>query len=125
MSRILEDNALESIVLGIGVNIFKAPELAVCLNDVAKEPVYVNKVRDTILDKFSYYYEQWQEKGFAPIREEWLKQAHGLGETITARLPDQSHKGIFQGLTEEGGLILKTDEGEEKIIHAATVHFGE
>lgn len=29
------------------------------------------------------------------------------------------------GLREDGGLILKQDNGVEKIIHAAEVHFGE
>lgn len=124
LESIIRDNTLNAIVLGMGVNIFKAPEFCVALNDVAKEPVYVNKVRDVILDKLSYYYDLWQEKGFAPIREAWLKQAHGLGESITARLPAESFKGVFKGLTEDGSLILDMD-GQEKIIHAAEVHFGE
>lgn len=121
----LKDNQLEGIVLGIGVNIFKAPELAVGLNDVAEIPVYVNMVRDNILDKLSYYYEFWQKKGFAPIRTAWLKQAHGLDQPITARLPSESFKGIFKGIDDGGSLILELEDGTEKIIHAAEVHFGE
>lgn len=120
----MKANKLEAVVVGMGLNIFKAPELAVGLNDVAEIPVYVNTVRDNILDKLSYYYEFWQKKGFAPIREAWLKQAHGLDQPMSARLPDVTYKGIFRGITEEGGLILETEEGE-KIIHAAEVHFGE
>lgn len=119
----IRDNKLESLVLGIGINIFKAPDLAVALNDVAKEPVYVNKVRDMVLEKLAYFYGAWQEKGFAPIREAWLKEAYGLNEPMTARLPDVSHKGVFKGLTQDGSLILGTEDGE-KIIHAAEVHFG-
>ena len=121
----IKDNALDSIIAGIGVNIFKAPELAIGLNDIAESPVYVNVVRDDILNKLSYYYELWQEKGFAPIREEWLNGAHGLGEPLTARLPSVSHQGIFKGITEAGSLILEMAEDGEKIIHAAEVHFGE
>lgn len=120
----MKKNKLEAVVVGMGLNIFKAPELAVGLNDIAEMPVYVNAVRDNILDKLSYYYEFWQKKGFAPIREAWLKQAHGLDQPMTARLPDAEFKGIFKGITEEGSLILETDDGE-KIIHAAEVHFGE
>ena len=120
----VKGNQLNAIVLGIGVNIFKAPELAVGLNDIAREPVYVNKVRDVTLEKLSYYCDLWQEKGFAPIREAWLKQAQGLGKPMTARLPTESFKGVFKGLTEVGSLILD-EEGTDKIIHAAEVHFGE
>jgi len=121
----IADNKLEAIVLGMGVNIFQPPELATSLNAVSEIPVYVNTVRDNILDKLSYYYEFWQKKGFAPIREAWLKQAHGLGQPITARLPNASYKGVFKGLTEDGSLILTMDDGTEKIIHAAEVHFGD
>lgn len=118
----IRENKLNAIVAGIGLNIFKAPDLAVALNDIAKEPVYVNKVRDNILDKLAIYYGLWQEKGFAPIHEAWLKQAHGIGQPITARLPEKSFKGVFKGMTEEGSLILDMD-GTDKIIHAAEVHF--
>lgn len=121
----MKDNKLDSIILGMGLNIFTKPELSICLNDVAKEPVYINAVRDTVLDKLSYYYSLWQEKGFAPILEAWLKQAHGMGEPITARLPKETYKGIFKGVTPDGGLILEQENGEENIIHAAEVYFGE
>lgn len=65
----------------------------------------------------------WREKGFAPIREAWLKQAHGLGQPMTARLPQESFKGIFKGIQEDGSLILVNDNHQEQIIHAAEVHF--
>ncbi len=123
-SNLNKDNALESIVLGMGVNIFNAPELAVSLNNVAEIPVYVNKVRDNILDKLSYYYDFWEKRGFAPIRDLWLEQAYGLDQSMTARLPNETYKGIFKGITEEGSLILSLDDGVEKVIHAAEVHFG-
>jgi BirA family biotin operon repressor/biotin-[acetyl-CoA-carboxylase] ligase len=120
----IRENKLNAIVAGIGLNIFKAPDFATDLNQIAKEPVYVNKVRDEFLDKLGETYEIWQEKGFAPIREAWLKQAHGLGNPITARLPDKSYKGVFKGLTDDGSLILDQD-GTDRIIHAADVHFGD
>ncbi len=119
----LHDNSLDSVVIGMGLNIFKAPDLAVSLNDIAEEPVYINKVRETVLDKLSHYYGEWQESGFAPIRKIWLNQAHGLNEPMTARLPQDKFKGIFKGIDEAGSLILTMDEGD-KIIHAGDVHFG-
>jgi len=119
----IKQNKTDAVIVGTGLNIFKAPELAVGLNDVSEIPVYVNTVRDNILDKLSYYYKFWQKKGFAPIREAWLKQAHGLDQPMSARLPDKSEKGVFRGITDDGSLILETEAGE-KIIHAAEVHFG-
>ncbi len=121
----ITDDKLDGLVVGIGVNVFNAPELATCLNEVAKEPVYVNKVRDTILEELDKAYSLWQEEGFAPIRAKWLENAHGIGQEITARLPNESFNGIFSGLNDDGGLILEQDNGDQKIIHAAEVHFGE
>lgn len=120
----IKDNELNGIILGMGVNIFHAPELAMNLERVSTKPVYVNVVRDEILEKLSYYYSLWQEKGFAPIREKWLDQAHGIGSAMTARLPTENHKGVFKGITLEGSLILENEDGNEQIIHAAEVHFG-
>ena len=119
----LDHKGIMHMVVGVGVNIFNAPDLATSLNDVAHEAIYVNKVRDKILDKLSETYILWQEKGFAPIRQMWLNEAYCLDEPITARLKGGSHQGVFKGLSEDGALVLGMEDGSEKEIHAAEVHF--
>ena len=119
----LKDESLDNVVIGIGLNIFNAPDFAVCLNDVAKDPVYVNVVRDKVLMELASVYDVWQAQGIAPIRLKWLSKAHGLGQTITARLSNETHKGVFEGLSEDGALILKMDNDERKFISAGEVHF--
>jgi BirA family biotin operon repressor/biotin-[acetyl-CoA-carboxylase] ligase len=121
----MKKDALESLIVGIGVNIFNKPQLAICLNDVAKDPVYVNKTRDNILDCFSRWYETWVQHGFAPVREAWLEKAYGLDKTITARLPDISYEGRFESVTENGAMVLRMKNGAERVITAAEIHFGE
>ena len=116
-------NTLKSVCVGVGVNIFTAPDLAVSLNQVANQPVYVNKVRDQILAEIGKMYTLWQDKGFAPIREIWLNQAYGLNKPITARLSGATYQGVFSGVGEDGALLIKMDDGQEKHIHAAEVHF--
>jgi len=120
-----KNRMLDYIAVGMGMNIFNKPDLATCLNDVARGPVYINKVRDGFLSKLSYYYELWQEKGFAPILELWLKSAHGLNQPITARLPKSEIKGVFKSVDEDGALVLELPDGSLKIIHAGEVYFGE
>ncbi|CAG0907212.1 unnamed protein product, partial [Cyprideis torosa] len=117
----MSDGVLDGLVVGIGVNVFNAPDLATCLNKIAKEPVYVNKIRDVILEKLDEAYTLWQKEGFEPIRQKWLEQAHGLNQPITARLPKASYQGIFSGLTKEGSLVLTQEDGTEKIIHAGEI----
>lgn len=43
--------------------------------------------------------------GFAPLHEEWRSKAHGLGETV-----GYPETGVFVGLDEWGGMILKDGE---------------
>ena len=122
-SGILLEVEEEALIVGIGLNIFSKPDFAICLNDVAKEPLFINKVRDHILQEISHYYQQWQNDGIAAIRLNWLRQAHGLGNDITARLPKETYKGIFEGLSEDGALILKQENDERVFISAGEVHF--
>lgn len=124
-SNLQADGTIDSIVVGLGVNIFKAPDLAISLQDVAQSPVYVNVFRDAFLENFNTLYTLWQNKGFAPIRETWLKQAHGLKEAITVRLPKETFKGTFDGLNEDGALRMLLEDGSRRTVQAGEVHFGD
>ena len=61
---------------------------------------------------------------FAAIRSEWLSRATHLGQEIEARLPDRTLSGVFENVDAEGGLVLRTPRGTERIA-AADIHFPE
>lgn len=61
--------------------------------------------------------------GFPAIRSAWLDRAHGLGRPVTARLSDRELTGRFDGLDNEGGLILTDAEGVMRIVHGGEVFF--
>ena len=50
---------------------------------------------------------RWSDDGFRPIFEAWLARADGRGSEITL----ETSTGTFLGLDEQGGLLLKTDDG--------------
>jgi BirA family transcriptional regulator, biotin operon repressor / biotin---[acetyl-CoA-carboxylase] ligase len=60
--------------------------------------------------------------GFQRIREDWLRHAAKLGETITARTMRDEHSGIFDTVDMDGNLVLITGTGP-LIIPAADVFF--
>lgn len=124
-SNIQADGRLDSIVLGVGVNIFKAPEFAISIQDVTKKPIYINIFRDDFLAALSEAYDLWQNKGFAPIREKWLKQAYGLNDIMTVRLPNETFKGTFEGVDETGALLVRLEDGAQRVVQAGDVHFGD
>lgn len=129
VSGILLESKLDShgrvdyLIVGTGINIFAPPEGAVGLDQIKREPVYVNKFRDLYLAKLLDRYTSWQNKGFAPVREAWLKQAHGIGQNMKIRLPEITYEGVFEGIDESGALIARID-GEQRIFTAGEVHFG-
>ena len=122
-SKLDKHGRVDYLVIGTGVNIFAPPEGAEGLDRIKREPVFVNKFRDLYLDKLKDRYTSWQNKGFAPIREAWLKQAHGLNKNMKIRLPESSYEGVFLGIDETGALIAEID-GARKSFTAGEVHFG-
>ncbi len=114
---------LDAVYVGVGVNVEKPPEGHIGLCDVAGGAVSVDACRDALLDNLAQWYGTWRQKGFAPVREAWLKQAHGVGQSVTARMPQGQEKGIFEGIDEQGALILRQDD-DVKAIQAAEIHFG-
>lgn len=111
------------LIIGTGVNIFAPPEGRAGLDMLKIKPIFVNKFRDEYLAALGATYALWQEKGFAPIREEWLQQAHGLGQPLTVRLPETSFAGLFDGIDDKGSLLLNVD-GAVRTFTAGEVHFG-
>ena len=111
------------LIVGTGVNIFAPPEGRAGLDSLKTKPIFVNVFRDEYLAALGRFYTVWREKGFAPIREEWLQQAHGKGGPLTVRLPEVSFSGLFDGIDDKGSLLLKTPDGL-RTFTAGDVHFG-
>ena len=64
----------------------------------------------------------FDELGFGPIRESWLKKAARLGEVITARTARDEIIGRFETVDEAGQLVLETPKGRV-MIPAADIYF--
>ena len=114
---------VDYLIIGTGLNIFAPPEGAVGLDSIKKDRLAVNTVRDIYLSNLLTCYKEWQEHGFAPIRDAWLKQAHGIGQPMRIRLPEMTYEGIFKGVDENGTLLADVN-GEIKKFTAGDVHFG-
>jgi BirA family biotin operon repressor/biotin-[acetyl-CoA-carboxylase] ligase len=60
--------------------------------------------------------------GFETLREAWLGRASGLGAPITARLPNETRQGVFEGVDASGALLLN-EQGHVRAIAAGEVFF--
>lgn len=119
------------IVTGIGVNLVHAPESvvledralpAISLNTVVEKPPSPDEFLNVLAAFMSSWQQVWNSQGFDPIRSAWLSRAIGLGQRISARLPNADHIGVFEDIDQNGSLVLRTNTSR-LVLPAADVYF--
>lgn len=115
---------VETLIVGMGVNIHAPPPERVGLQQVAADNkrVAIHRFRDEVLACFSDFYEGWRANGFAPVRRDWLQQAHGLNHKMSVRLPERTEKGIFRDIGPDGALMIETPGGKFLAVRAGEVY---
>lgn len=104
------------IVVGVGVNVASAPILpgraVTCLgaHNAASLPS-VEAIAHSILENFDNQRSRFEKAGFADIRAEWLRRALPLGTALAVSRGESYIYGLFNGLDEEGRLLLWTEHG--------------
>ena len=123
-SQVGEGGKLDWVVIGTGVNIESFPEHterpATCLREIGTG-IGVADVLGIYTGALAFWLARWEEAGFQPIRDAWLRRAIGLGEPIEVRLPNDTMTGTFDALDETGALILLTSHGR-RVIAAGEVY---
>lgn len=119
--------ALDWLAVGTGINLMSYPREvefpAVSLAEVLGHAPEPEDALQRLATCWSAWYETWMSKGFAPVREAWLGRAIGLGERVSAQLAGRKLQGVFEGLAEDGTLILREAKGEVTRIAAGEVYF--
>ncbi len=111
VAGILLESDADFVILGIGINIKSHPEQtsypACNLDGQGFEITDKINLLEKFLDNFSNLYQKWLDFGFTPIRNLWLERAFNLNQEIAVNLPNQSLRGIFRNLDEQGNLLLE------------------
>ena len=122
----------EALVVGIGVNVahhptegllYPATSLREAGSAVERDQV-IRDLAQALIDAL----ELWRQRGFAPIRAAYLQSAHGLGERITVRTSldlDESISGVFEGINEDGALLLRLADATVRPLVVGDVFFGD
>lgn len=130
LSGILLESAGQGVlVLGVGVNLRSAPprDPTAAHPPVALRPESGFDIApETLLAHLALAYAGWEGRlatwGFAPLRRAFLDRAVKLGDTITARTLTDTATGIFDGIDDDGALILTTAQGR-RVLPAADLYF--
>lgn len=114
------------IAIGIGVNLLQSPDIedkeTTSIKDYSKppEPKYLLSQIDT---EFNILNEIYINEGFSPIKKLWEENAFGFGKPVQIKSQNETLFGIFNGINENGELILIDENQNIKFIQAGDVNF--
>lgn len=122
---ILLEGAGQAVIVGIGVNLAKAPDLpdreTIALTAFGPAPerdlfaVSLARCFDRELDR-------WRTFGLEPLVSRWLAIGHPAGTPLTVGEPgEEPLRGEFAGLAPDGALQLRLADGTTQVIHAGEV----
>ncbi len=116
-----------ALAIGIGVNLAHHPEgtefPAISLAALGAKIPSTDDALAALAASFVKWYEIWRAQGFDAIRQAWLARAAGLGSRIRARLATEERSGMFEGIDENGALLLNEGFGRASVLPAADIFF--
>lgn len=118
---------LDWLAVGIGINLAHFPSdtefPSTSLAALGCPAIAPQRAVTHLAAAWSRWYELWHTRGFAEVRDAWLSRAARLGERIRARLTVGEASGIFEGIDEEGALILRERPDRTRAITVGEVLF--
>lgn len=121
----VSENSLTWAAVGVGVNIAAAPpDIGAYIERFSADPaIDLTAFREAFLRNMGVYYEELRGEGFVFIKEKWLKYAHSQGSPARVRLGERIEEGFFEGLDEDGSMLLRVKEMKVIKIPAGEVYF--
>ena len=120
---------VHAIILGIGVNVNQQPSdfpediqsIATSIQMVTGKPVDRAELVARILYHLEIYTDLYVQHGFEPLKILWESYSCTLGKRIKATMIHKQIEGVALGITNEGILQVKTDDGEIHGIYSADI----
>lgn len=103
----------DSVIVGIGLNIFTIPEFEAEYKGSSLKKGNINSHVTALkfLEKFSFIYQEvlthWQEMGFCDIRKQWIISSMDMNRVVSYQDQGKFYEGIFVGIDENGFAIIK------------------
>ena len=127
LAGILLEREGEVLVVGVGVNLAKAPVIegrqTIALAAFGPAPDR-DLFAAALAASFATELERWRSYGLDPLTRRWQAAAHPPGTPLTVAPPGEAPlTGGFDGLTEDGALRLRLADGTARVMHAGDVFF--
>lgn len=120
-----ETNGVVWIALGMGINVQHTPDgVDQDATSLAEEGAPAALSSDLVLEELRSAISTRIEQAradFSGLLEDWLRVAEGRGQLVQAGPHQARIEGVFEGLAEDGGLILRLPDGALRTIRAGDV----
>lgn len=120
-----ETNGVVWVALGIGMNVQHAPDnVDQSATSLVEEGGARALTPELVLEDLRAAVRNRIEQArtdFSGLLDAWLNVAEGRGKIVRAGPSDRRIEGIFEGLSDDGALILRLPNGEQRIIRAGDV----
>lgn len=114
-----EWNTVQTLILGVGINANLdrkdlSPDIpATTLKQIVGHPVNLNDLVIAFLEALESEVESLEKGDIESLRDRWLAYAAGLGTEVQVERAGQVFKGIFQGISTNGELVLEVNHREQ------------
>ncbi|AQQ53610.1 biotin--[acetyl-CoA-carboxylase] ligase [Planococcus lenghuensis] len=122
-------DSVQALIIGIGLNANQTQddfdpavrEVATSLRMEGDKPVERAVLVRSIFRHLEKYTDLYIENGFAPLKVLWESYSVTIGKRIRARTAREVLEGLAIGITDDGVLELKTDDGKIHTIYSADI----
>lgn len=126
-----EMERINYIVVGVGVNVnqkaedfppeFKDKSTSLKLANTGGQKFSRVKILQGILEEMEKIYNDYLDKGFASILEEWKNNSITIGEEVEVIMGEERLSGLAIDVDKDGSLLVKKDNGDVERIIAGDV----
>ena len=125
LAGILLEATGDAVVVGIGVNLARAPYLpdreTVTLAKFGPAPDR-DLFAEALAGLFAEHLVRWRTYGLEPLLREWRAMAMAEGTSLAVHEPGGTRvAGVYAGLADDGALRLRLADGTQRVIHAGDV----
>ncbi len=116
---------LDYVIIGIGMNLVHFPDDAAfgatSLRHATGLAVSVKDAVSVLAEKLYRRIDAWKVDDFKAVADEWTRYSWGLGQKRELRTHDETFTATLLGLSDDGALIARLDDGSEKRLYAGDV----
>lgn len=130
---IAEVDKVQALLVGIGINVnqqiedFPQELQQIATSLAVEEGKQLDRAQlvGQTLNYFEQYADLYLSEGFSPIKALWEEASNTIGKKVKAVTLNDTIEGKAIGITDDGVLEIKLDNGEIKKIYSADIQLGE